>query len=193
MVLVTCLRPVQAEQQNILAVEPTLDCIQIGQGPHKKTSPRHQQHRNCDLGNDQNMAQSKRQTEAACPATRLAYPDLFQRRYYYQLVRVRVQGVSPRNYPFDLTNRLALSRGRPDMRLAFADALMKYAIDRGDLSAAEKWRKRADELFTSGGAAVENLVHAELGCFDLLFRKRHRIGGEEAIGRTPSRTVASLS
>jgi hypothetical protein len=95
-------------------------------------------------------------------------------RLYQRLMRMKVQGVRPAEYPDQLFEELTCNFGRQDMCLVFADALMKCGIDRGDFEMADRWHTRAMQFIANANSPAYNVPLAESACFDLLFRQDTR-------------------
>ena len=82
---------------------------------------------------------------------------------------MQIEGVRPRDYPQELIEQLSDSQARSDMSLAFADALTKWAIDRGDIEMADAWQRKALQFLADVNPSQRNIARAEWACFELLF------------------------
>jgi hypothetical protein len=90
-------------------------------------------------------------------------------RLYHQLMRMHIDGIRPRDYPPELVDAMSRYRGRADLSLAFAGALVKWAIDCGDFAMAKAWQQIAVRFLPASGASQRNFARAEWACFELLF------------------------
>ncbi|HSU59527.1 MAG TPA: site-2 protease family protein [Bryobacteraceae bacterium] len=90
-------------------------------------------------------------------------------RLYHRLMRVYIDGMRPRDYPPELVEEMSGYQGRPDLSLAFAAALTKWATDCGDFAMANAWQQNAVRLLPASGSSQRNFASAEWACFALLF------------------------
>jgi hypothetical protein len=80
------------------------------------------------------------------------------------------EGVRPQDYPADLMLRLARWRGRPEAELHFANALVRWAMDRDEQVLAECWDARALAVSELCDWRLRNQALAASACMDVLFR-----------------------
>jgi hypothetical protein len=90
---------------------------------------------------------------------------------YHLITQMQMTGLRPREYPERVIREIAAAHGRPEARLLYANTIVLWAIDRGDLATADAWDRRALELSESCELRLENLTLAKSACFDVLFRK----------------------
>jgi hypothetical protein len=93
---------------------------------------------------------------------------------YHLVVQLQLAGVRPRDYPEHIIRKLARARGRPDMCFVHANAITLWAIDRGDVSSADRWEERALDLSDFCNVKVQNSALAASAFFDLIFRNNPR-------------------
>jgi hypothetical protein len=87
-----------------------------------------------------------------------------------ELVLLVNDGVRPQDYPAELMLRLARWRGRPEAELHFANALVRWAMDRDEPVLAECWDARALEVSEICDWRLRNQALAASACVDVLFR-----------------------
>jgi hypothetical protein len=93
-----------------------------------------------------------------------------QIRLYHAATRLQAAGVRPREYPLQLLQNLANTKGNPDLTLFNAHTLFLWALDRQDIATADRWDKYAAELMDERALRLSDTVLVESGCFDLLYR-----------------------
>lgn len=94
-----------------------------------------------------------------------------QIRLYHATTRLQAAGIRPREYPLALLNKLANTKGNPDLTLFNAHTLFLWALDRQDLAVADRWDKYTAELMDERSLRLSDTVLIESGCFDLLHRE----------------------
>lgn len=80
-------------------------------------------------------------------------------------------GVRPEDYPEALVARLAAWRGRPESELFFAQALVRWALDSGNVPLADSWDLRALALAEQCNGRLRNTALASSACLDVIFRE----------------------
>jgi hypothetical protein len=82
-----------------------------------------------------------------------------------------IQGVRPEDYPPALITRLAAWRGRPESQFAFAQALVRWALDSDESALAEAWDLHALALAADCNSRLKNLALASSACLDVIYRE----------------------
>ena len=82
-----------------------------------------------------------------------------------------LSGVRPEDYPHELLARLAGFEGRSESRVLFAQALVHWAVDSGEIELADIWDQHAFSLADDCGLRMRNSVLASSACFDVIFRR----------------------
>jgi hypothetical protein len=90
---------------------------------------------------------------------------------YHLLTQLQIAGVRPREYPEAIMRRLASARGKPEMCVAYAAAIASWALDRGDLTTADAWDKRAVDISDFCNLKVQNSTLAASACWDVIVRE----------------------
>jgi Zn-dependent protease len=80
------------------------------------------------------------------------------------------EGARPQDYPAELMLRLARWRGRPEAELHFANALVRWAMDRDEPVLAECWDAQALAISELCDWRLRNQALAASACVDVLFR-----------------------
>jgi hypothetical protein len=88
-----------------------------------------------------------------------------------RLKQLVLSGERPQDYPRELIIRLAAFRGRPDGEALFAQALVQWSIDSGELELADAWDRRSLALAEQCAPPVKNSALASSACFDVIFRQ----------------------
>lgn len=90
---------------------------------------------------------------------------------YHLITQMQIAGLRPRDYPEHIIHQIAAAQGRPEARLLYANTIVLWAIDGGDVATADAWDRRALELSECCELRLQNLTLAKSACFDVLFRK----------------------
>lgn len=101
-------------------------------------------------------------------------PEAQQILLYHLLTQLQIAGVRPRDYPEPIIRKLAEARGKPEMCLVCANAIVLWALDRGDLDSADAWDKRAMDLSDFCDLKLQNHATAASACLDVIFRNNLR-------------------
>jgi hypothetical protein len=97
-------------------------------------------------------------------------PEAHEIYSYHLLMRLKISGIRPCDYPDDLIRSLAVPWTRPDMSLLCADAIIQWAIDRGNVETADAWDRHSMELSAHCNHRLQNLALAKSACYDILLR-----------------------
>ncbi len=97
-------------------------------------------------------------------------PEAQEVRLYHTTAQLSAAGVRPREYPEEVIRKLALARGRPEAGLLYAHTIAMWAIDRGDIEAADAWDRRSLDLSAFCDVRLRSMALARSACFDVLFR-----------------------
>ena len=90
---------------------------------------------------------------------------------YHLWSQVQIAGIRPRDYPEPIVRRLAAARATPEMSVGYAAAIAAWALDHGDLAAADAWDKRAVDISDFCNFQVQNATLAASACWDILVRE----------------------
>ncbi|MBV9760682.1 MAG: M50 family metallopeptidase [Acidobacteriaceae bacterium] len=93
---------------------------------------------------------------------------------YHLVTQLQIAGVRPRDYPESIVRKLAEARGKPEMCLVSANAIVLWALDRGDLASADAWDKRAMDLSDFCDPKLQAHATAASACLDVIFRNNLR-------------------
>ena len=93
-----------------------------------------------------------------------------QIKLYQRVTRLQIAGVRPRSYPCELLSQLAATTGNCDLRLFSALTIFLWALDSGDIAAADAWDRYANRLMEDHVLKLSDAVLSESACFDVLHR-----------------------
>ena len=93
-----------------------------------------------------------------------------QIKLYQQVTRLQINAVRPRDYPQQLIERLACSRGTSDLILFSAHTIYLWALDSGEIATAAAWDRYATALIEEQNLRLRNIVLCESAYFDLVHR-----------------------
>jgi hypothetical protein len=89
---------------------------------------------------------------------------------YHLMIQFEIAGVRPGDYPDQIIRRIAKAQGRPDMCLTYANTIVLWAVDRGDLETADAWERRVMDLSEFCDLKTQNHMLAGSACFDWIIR-----------------------
>lgn len=89
---------------------------------------------------------------------------------YHLLSQLQIAGVRPNDYPEPIVRRLAAARGKPEMCVAYASAIVCWAVDCGDVATADAWDKRATDISDFCDLKIQNAALASSACWDVILR-----------------------
>lgn len=98
---------------------------------------------------------------------------------YHLLTRLELAGVRPRDYPIGLIHAMAAMKGRPESMLVYAQTIVLWALDRGDIANATAWDEWALKLSEMCNETLREAAIARSACLDVLCRDDYKAAQEK--------------